>query len=108
MFVFFVFSFQGPLAEKVFKSWNFQKDPTSLSVPDLLEEALLCLHKAVEEEGKIGEMDCRVDLLLVGEAAAETIDISDAFIKSTHQKEDPSWIIKEKIKNILSHRSSSH
>lgn len=77
-------------------------------MPDLLEETLLCLHRAVEAEGKTGEMVCRVDLLLVGEAAAETIDISDAFIKSTQQTEDPSWIIKEKIKSILAHRSSSH
>ena len=104
----FVFSLQGPLAENFFKSWNFQKDPTSLSVPDLLEEALLCLHKAVEAEGKTGEMDCHVDLLLVGEAATETIDISDAFTKSTHQTNDPSLIIKDKIKSILARRSSSN
>ena len=100
----------GPLAEKVFKSWNFQKDPVSLSVPDLLEEALLCLHRAVVADMGTEEVDCRIELLLVGEATAETIDISDAFnsLKLRTTQETSSSIVKEKIKNILALSSSTH
>ena len=102
----------GPLAEKIFQGWDFQKDPVLLNVTDLAEEVLLCLHRAVVAEGGTEEeVDSRTELLLVGEAASETIDISETIrrISSRHYmsaQEDTFLVIKEKINSILARSSS--
>ena len=95
--------FLGPLAEKIFKGWDFQKEPANMDVADLLQEILMCFHRAIIAEGGVEGDDCRTELLLVGKATSETIDISETIrcIQSRHDMSDASSVIKDKINSIL-------
>ena len=70
----------------------------------------MCFHRVVTAEGGIEEGDCRTELLLVGKAASETIDISET-IRRIHRRqcrstqEDACSVIKEKVNSILASSS---